>query len=92
MTTPYPPGVSTQVAKDLGISESARSRWLAQDDIDSGRKKCLSTSEREELTKLRRDNPPAGDGGRNPRARRSNSPAKCTPTLGLLLVQDLAAG
>ena len=51
------PGASVaQVAKDLGISESGLRRWMAQDDIDSGRKEGLSTNEREELTKLRRDN------------------------------------
>lgn len=50
------PGASVaRVAKDLGISESGLRRWMAQDDIDSGRK-GLSTSEREELAKLRRDN------------------------------------
>ncbi|WP_292605132.1 transposase [Nocardioides sp. REDSEA-S30_B4] len=45
-----------QVAKDLGISESGLRRWMAQDDIDSGRKEGLSTSEREELVRLRREN------------------------------------
>jgi transposase-like protein len=51
------PGASVaQVAKDLGISESGLRRWLSQDDIDTGRKEGLSTSEREELAKLRRDN------------------------------------
>lgn len=48
------PGASVaQVAKDLGISESGLRRWLAQDDIDTGRREGLSTSEREELTRLR---------------------------------------
>jgi transposase-like protein len=46
------PGASVaQVAKDLGISESGLRRWMAQDDIDSGRKEGLSTSEREELAR-----------------------------------------
>lgn len=41
------PGVSVaQVAKDLGISESGLRRWMAQDDVDSGRREGLSTSER----------------------------------------------
>ena len=54
---PRQPGESVaQVAKDLGISESGLRRWMAQDDIDSGRKEGLSSSEREELVKLRRDN------------------------------------
>jgi transposase len=51
------PGASVaQVAKDLGISESGLRRWMAQDDIDTGRKEGLSTSEREELVRLRREN------------------------------------
>jgi transposase len=45
-----------QVAKDLGISESGLRRWMAQDDIDTGRKEGLSTNEREELVRLRREN------------------------------------
>ena len=51
------PGASVaQVAKDLGISESGLRRWMAQDDIDTGRKEGLSTNEREELVRLRREN------------------------------------
>jgi transposase len=50
------PGASVaRVAKDLGISESGLRRWIAQDDIDAGRREGLSTSEREELVELRRD-------------------------------------
>ena len=51
------PGASVaQIAKDLGISESGLRRWMAQDDIDSGRKEGLSTADREELVRLRREN------------------------------------
>ena len=51
------PGVSVaRVAKELGISESGLRRWIAQDDVDTGRKEGLSTAERDELTRLRRDN------------------------------------
>jgi transposase len=50
------PGASVaRVAKELGISESGLRRWMAQDDIDAGRKEGLSTAEREELVQLRRD-------------------------------------
>ena len=45
-----------RIAKDLGISESGLRRWMAQDDVDAGRKEGLSTKEREELAQLRRDN------------------------------------
>ncbi|GAA3821756.1 transposase [Nocardioides panacisoli] len=51
------PGASVaKVAKELGISESGLRRWMAQDDVDTGRKEGLSSNEREELVKLRREN------------------------------------
>ena len=45
-----------QVARDLGISESGLRRWMAQDDVDAGRKEGLTTEERRELVELRRRN------------------------------------
>ena len=51
------PGASVaQIAKELGISESGLRRWMAQDDVDAGRKEGLSTAERDELVRLRREN------------------------------------
>ena len=44
-----------QVAKDLGISESGLRRWMSQDDVDAGRKEGLSSEERAELVRLRRE-------------------------------------
>jgi len=50
------PGASiAQVAKDLGISESGLRRWMSRDDIDAGRKEGLSSDERAELVRLRRE-------------------------------------
>jgi transposase len=45
---------ATQIAKDLGISVSCLRRWVAVDDVDSGRKEGLSSDERRELVELRR--------------------------------------
>ncbi len=45
-----------QVCRDLDLTESVVRRWLAQADIDAGRREGLTTVEREELTKLRREN------------------------------------
>jgi len=45
-----------QIAKDLGISEGCLRNWLNQADIDSGRREGLTTDERKELVKLRREN------------------------------------
>jgi transposase len=45
-----------QIAKDLGIAESGLRRWMAQADIDEGKREGLSTEERKELVELRRKN------------------------------------
>ena len=45
-----------QIADDLGISDSCLRGWLKQADIDEGwRDDGLSTAERDELVKLRRE-------------------------------------
>ena len=44
-----------QIARDLGISESCLRRWMAQADVDEGHKTGLSTDERAELVRLRRE-------------------------------------
>jgi transposase len=43
-----------QIAKDLGIAESGLRRWMAQADIDEGKRAGLSSDERKELVELRR--------------------------------------
>ena len=44
-------------AKDIGVSESALRKWVKQTDIDEGHgpKGALTTEERTELTRLRRE-------------------------------------
>jgi len=44
------------IAKDLGISESCLRNWMAQDDVDAGRREGLSADKRAELVRLRREN------------------------------------
>ena len=46
------------IAKDLGIWEGVLRRWVEQADIDAGKGEegALTTAEREELRRLRRDN------------------------------------
>lgn len=44
------------VARNLGVSESCLRRWMAQDDIDSGRRPGVSSDEKRELAELRRKN------------------------------------
>lgn len=43
-----------QIATDLGISDSCLRNWMAQADIDEGRREGLSSREREALVELRR--------------------------------------
>jgi transposase-like protein len=43
-----------QIAKDLGIAESGLPRWMAQADIDEGKRERLSSDGRKELVNLRR--------------------------------------
>jgi transposase len=44
-----------QIAKDLGISESCLRNWMARADIEEGRREGLTSDERKELVRLRRD-------------------------------------
>ncbi len=45
-----------QIATDLGISDSCLRNWMAQADLDEGRRADgLTTAERDELVKLRRE-------------------------------------
>ena len=49
-------GLSVQkVASDLGISNTALGRWAKQYAIDNGSCEGLTTAEREELRRLRRE-------------------------------------
>ena len=43
------------IATDLGISESCLRNWMSRADVDEGRKEGLSSDERAELVRLRRE-------------------------------------
>lgn len=47
-----------QIAGDLDLTETALREWVKRSDIDAGKgpPEALTTAEREELAKLRRDN------------------------------------
>ena len=45
-----------QLAKDLGVSPQSLRNWSTQLDVDEGRAEGLSSAEREELKRLRREN------------------------------------
>jgi transposase len=45
-----------QVCLELDLTETAVRRWLAQAEIDAGQREGVRTDEREELSRLRREN------------------------------------
>jgi transposase len=45
-----------QVARDFDLTETNVRNWVKQDEIDQGERPGLTTEEKEELTRLRREN------------------------------------
>lgn len=45
-----------EIAKELELTPSAVQRWVTQAEVDGGRQEGLTTTEREELAYLRREN------------------------------------
>ena len=47
----------TQIAQELGVNRETLRLWVKQDRIDQGEAEGLTTSERDELRRLRREVP-----------------------------------
>lgn len=46
----------SELARDLGVSSETLRNWLKQERIDAGEREGITSSEREELRRLRREN------------------------------------
>lgn len=45
-----------QVCRDLDLTQTAVRNWVRQADVDAGRREGLTTEERQELSRLRKEN------------------------------------
>ena len=45
-----------EISRDLDLTETAVREWVQRADVDGGRRQGLTTAERDELARLRREN------------------------------------
>lgn len=53
---PSPTEAMVAVSKQLGVSRESVRRWVAQADVDAGRREGVSTEEHQEIKRLKAEN------------------------------------
>ena len=72
-----------QLAKELGCSPQSLRGWAAQVDVDEGKAEGLSSLEREELSRLRRENKILAEEREILKKPRPSSPRRASPGEGV---------